>query len=232
MHSEITFQVDADVADDTAGLRLARRGATYRVLADGATRVELVDDAEFPVDESDDGHGMRVHVVDDDEPIDVVAPLSATLARSLLAEDAWMFWLRDQLTLAGPARLEPGAWRLRMGPLPLLGWRPPHERPGALRDALVPTPDGRFVHGESLRPAIVPLRRWPGRHSAPVLSHRSLLRDQRLPPVLLWHLPGIETYLVLDGHTRLVAALAADAVPPFATLILLDPTASAAETRG
>ncbi|MCS5496937.1 hypothetical protein NY547_06770 [Cnuibacter physcomitrellae] len=221
MHPEITFDVAADVADDTAGLRLARRGSTFTVLADGVPRVELVDDTEFPVDESADGHGMRARIVDQDDPIDVVAPVSATLARSLLAEDAWMYWLRDQLTVTGPSPLAPGRWRLRMGPLPLLGWRSPHERPAALRSALVPTPEGRFVHGESLRPAIVPLHRLPGRHSAAVLTHRSLLRDHRLPPVLVWHLPGIETYLVLDGHTRLVAALAADAVPAFATLTAL-----------
>ncbi|WP_378146469.1 hypothetical protein ACFJGV_02090 [Cnuibacter sp. UC19_7] len=223
MHPEITFDVAAEVADDTAGLRLARRGSTYTLLADGAPRVELVDDAEFPVDESDDGHGMRARIVDQEDPLDAVAPISATLARSLLAEDGWMYWLRDQLTLSGPSPLTPGRWRLRMGPLPLLGWRPAHERPAALRAALVPTPEGRFVHGESLRPAIVPLRRWPGRHTAAVLAHRGLLRDRRLPPVLVWHLPGIASYLVLDGHTRLVAALAADAVPAFATLTALSP---------
>ena len=44
-----------------------------------------------------------------------------------------------------------------------------------------------------------------------------LVRPGTEPPLHV-HAREDETYLVLDGHTRLVAALTAGVVPPFATL--------------
>ncbi|MET8837471.1 hypothetical protein ABZV78_26660 [Micromonospora sp. NPDC004540] len=79
---------------------------------------------------------------------------------------------------------------------------------------------------------ILPLRRLAAPDSARVRSWRRRVRDGTLPPVLLWWVSGLQTLLVLDGHDRIVAALAEGSRP--AVLVLappVDPALAAAGER-
>lgn len=55
---------------------------------------------------------------------------------------------------------------------------------------------------------MLPLRQLSGSGTARVKAYRRQYREGVLPPVLLWWVSGLDTFLVLDGHDRLVAALA------------------------
>jgi hypothetical protein len=60
---------------------------------------------------------------------------------------------------------------------------------------------------------VLPLRRLSAVDAGRVRSYRRQYREGVLPPVLLWWVSGLQTLLVLDGHDRIVAALAEHAVP-------------------
>ncbi|MEV0091120.1 hypothetical protein [Streptomyces sp. NPDC050738] len=55
---------------------------------------------------------------------------------------------------------------------------------------------------------VLPLRALSDPDSARVKAFRRQYREGVLPPVLLWWLSGLNSLVVLDGHNRLVAALA------------------------
>jgi hypothetical protein len=65
---------------------------------------------------------------------------------------------------------------------------------------------------------VVPLNRLPEFDDGRVKSYRKQLRDGILPPVVLWWISGLDSYVLLDGHYRLVAALAEDQEPPLLAL--------------
>ena len=80
---------------------------------------------------------------------------------------------------------------------------------------------------------ILPLRRLSPSTAARVKSCRRQLREGVMPPALLWWVSGMNTLLVLDGHDRIVAALAEQALPPVVVLApAVDPLwASGANTH-
>lgn len=41
-------------------------------------------------------------------------------------------------------------------------------------------------------------------------------------PVLLWWISGLDCYVILDGHDRILAAIAEDREPPFMALAAID----------
>ena len=55
---------------------------------------------------------------------------------------------------------------------------------------------------------VLPLRTLSAPDFARVKAYRRQYREGVLPPVLLWWLSGLNSLVVLDGHDRLVAALA------------------------
>jgi hypothetical protein len=99
-------------------------------------------------------------------------------------------------------------------------------------------PDGYldwFVHNGSWE--ILPLRAMPGADDPRVKAYRKQAREGILPPVLLWWVSGIDSYLILDGHARLAAAVAESVEPAVLELYRTTPqdemdagTAQAAKT--
>ncbi|MFG3704634.1 hypothetical protein ACGF7U_07835 [Micromonospora sp. NPDC047670] len=81
---------------------------------------------------------------------------------------------------------------------------------------------------------VLPLRRLPGADAARVKAYRRQARERVLPPILLWSVSAFDGYLLLDGHCRLVAALAEEVDPAVLVLSLVadpevernDPTAA------
>lgn len=68
------------------------------------------------------------------------------------------------------------------------------------------------------RSCVVPLTRLPEHGDDRVKAYRRQVRDRTLPPVLLWWISGLDSYVILDGHRRLIAALAEDQEPPLLAL--------------
>lgn len=78
---------------------------------------------------------------------------------------------------------------------------------------------------------ILPLRRLANPDDGRVKSYRKQARDGILPPVLLWWISGLDCYLLLDGHDRLVAATAEDQEPPLLALSTVDRQQADHDTR-
>ncbi|KOV71052.1 hypothetical protein [Streptomyces sp. MMG1121] len=68
---------------------------------------------------------------------------------------------------------------------------------------------------------ILPLRRLSAPDAARVKAYRKHLRDGTLAPVLLWWVPFLDGWLLLDGHDRAVAALAEGRSPECVVLTRL-----------
>ncbi|MCI3270154.1 hypothetical protein [Streptomyces cylindrosporus] len=86
-------------------------------------------------------------------------------------------------------------------------------------DLVTEWPDGRLEllcgggwHG------VVPLRRLSPPEAPRVKAYRKHAREGTLAPVLLWWVPALDGWLILDGHDRAVAALAEGAPPPCVVL--------------
>ena len=60
---------------------------------------------------------------------------------------------------------------------------------------------------------VLPLRRLSPADAARVKSCRRQVREGIAPPALLWWVSGLNTLVVLDGHDRIVAALAEETCP-------------------
>lgn len=136
-----------------------------------------------------------------------IPPLRAEKARALGARKGrWAQSFAE--ALAGNAR----------GPLHAGRWALTSERPR--RDDMVLTDrNGEidwFRHNGSWQ--ILPLRGLSDPAAGRVKSYRKQARDGVLPPVLLWWVSGLDLYVVLDGHDRLVAALAESQEPPLLAL--------------
>ncbi|MEU8819276.1 hypothetical protein [Actinoplanes sp. NPDC048796] len=65
---------------------------------------------------------------------------------------------------------------------------------------------------------VLPLRPLSGRNAGRVKSYRKQVEAGVLAPILLWWISGLDCYVILDGHDRLVAALAEDTEPPLLAL--------------
>jgi hypothetical protein len=129
-----------------------------------------------------------------------VPPVTAADARRLGGDPVrWAHWFADALT----EPLHDGDWVLTNRSLPghVLGGDLVRTYPESYLDWF-----GTGWQGA------VPLRALSEVDSSRVKAYRKLGAD--LPPVLLLAQTGFDGYVVLDGHDRLVAALAAGITPP------------------
>jgi hypothetical protein len=151
-----------------------------------------------------------------------LSPVGAALARRMREPaDAWAarwtHWFADGLLAADQGPVHAGRWTLAWG---MPGWSVAAHW---ARLARVDPDHGHitwFGYGDpdDDQRDILPLRRLAGPDADRVRSYRRQVREGVLPPVLLWWVSGMNTLLVLDGHDRISAALAEDAVPEVVVL--------------
>lgn len=135
-----------------------------------------------------------------------VPPLPAELSRR--APD-WKHWFADALIGSDRGPLHAGRW--------LLGTRHgPPQYPWTLE--LLETRLTASVDWCDGCTPIVPLRPMSAPTAPRVKAYRRRAREGCLPPVLLWLVTGLDGWLVLDGHDRIVAATA-EGVPPNALVL-------------
>ncbi|GIJ31148.1 hypothetical protein [Micromonospora sediminimaris] len=149
-----------------------------------------------------------------------VPPMSAARAAAVGADSGgawlarWAHHFATALTGTGAGPLHAGRW--------VISGDDGYPDAGATqRPTPVPLPHDRgwidWFGGDRHR-QILPLRPLAGPGSARVKAYRRQFREGVLPPVLLWWISGLDCHVVLDGHDRLVAALAEDGQPPLLRL--------------
>ncbi|MEU1837669.1 hypothetical protein [Micromonospora chersina] len=165
-----------------------------------------------------------------------VPPISAVQARRVGdtggdGERAarWAHRFVSWLTGAEDGPLHRGRWNLTPG---MPHWAVPGHWP---RLPVVDPDRGHitwFGYGHPVEDQrdILPLRRLAPPDSSWVRAWRRQVREGTLPPVLLWWVSGLQTLLVLDGHDRIVAALAEGTRPP--VLVLAPPVDPALVAAG
>ncbi|MFF5216020.1 hypothetical protein [Micromonospora sp. NPDC000442] len=150
-----------------------------------------------------------------------VPPIRAARAAAFGTADAGGAWLArwahhfaTALTGTADGPLHAGRW--------VIGGKVAHPGDDATW-APVPLPDDRgwidWFGGDRHR-QILPLHPLASPDSARVKAYRKQFREGVLPPVLLWWISGLDCHVVLDGHDRLVAALAESGQPPLLRLSL------------
>lgn len=147
-------------------------------------------------------------------------PIRAEESRRVRAE-RWIHQFAAWLRVAGDGPLHAGAWTLAWG---APTWMAPElwpRLPRADADQGHITWYGYGDPGDDQRD-ILPLRALSPAGAGRVKAYRRQYREGILPPVLLWWVSGLDTLLLLDGHDRLVAALAEEAVPD---VVVLSPAA-------
>lgn len=143
------------------------------------------------------------------------SPLPALRADVVRREPSWLHrfeaWLRE--SEVGP--LHAGAWTLKRRSLPAYSMSSDlvREHPSAYLDW--------FGDGWN---GLLPLRELPPEDASRVKAYRKQAADGILPPLLLWWVTAFDGWLLLDGHSRLVAAHAEGVEPPVVELSLaMDP---------
>ncbi|MDG4831530.1 hypothetical protein O7627_19720 [Solwaraspora sp. WMMD1047] len=147
----------------------------------------------------------------------VRAARAAALARQ--REDhswyaGWAHHFATALAEVGSGPLHAGRW--------VISAEVPRLRSASWAELLLPHGPGRidwFTDNGAWQ--VLPLRRLADPGDGRVRAYRKQSRDGSLPPVLLWWISGLDSYLVLDGHDRLVAALAERRPPPLLGLSLV-----------
>ncbi|MEV0902081.1 hypothetical protein [Actinoplanes sp. NPDC049802] len=154
----------------------------------------------------------------------VLPPIRAARAAAIgdSGSARWVHHFRRALTEPGYEPARTGRWRIGADVQPL--------RPGWSRSLLTDSPGwiDWFTHGGSGQ--VLPLRELSGPGDGRVKAYRKQARDGILPPVLLWWVSGLDCHLLLDGHDRLVAALAEDRAPAVLTVSAVDPARIARDT--
>ncbi|MEU8541490.1 hypothetical protein AB0C52_16125 [Streptomyces sp. NPDC048717] len=145
-----------------------------------------------------------------------LAPLRADQARDFAAfaapgsqewTERWAAYAEAGLRAASEGPLHEGEWNL--GPV-ARGWFVDGNWPKLLTH----DPDRGhltwFGYGDPVEDArdLLPLRALSAPGAARVKAYRRQYREGVLPPVLVWWISGLNSPVVLDGHDRLVAALA------------------------
>jgi hypothetical protein len=137
----------------------------------------------------------------------------------------WAYRFADLLTTSGTGPLYPSRWLLQTS-------APNLRYVAAFGSVLKPAPTADrwsellvdddageldwYVHGGS--GLVLPMRPMSRPDDARVKAYRKQVRDGTLPPILLWWVSSLDSYLLLDGHDRLAACLAEVVEPPLMTL--------------
>ncbi|MFE5299368.1 hypothetical protein [Streptomyces sp. NPDC056632] len=165
-------------------------------------------------------HG--VHYARTGAYVSPIAPLKAATARDFAAfavpgseawRERWAAYAEAELRGAVCGPLHSGDWNL--GPM-----TPRRFVDRNWPKLLAHDPDRGhltwFGYGDPDEDArdLLPLRALSGPGAARVKAYRRQYREGVLPPVLLWWISGLHSPVLLDGHDRLVAALAEGGRPP------------------
>ncbi|WP_406133037.1 hypothetical protein [Streptomyces zaomyceticus] len=150
-----------------------------------------------------------------------VPPLRADTARALAGSpERWAHRIARHLVDSPDGPLHGGRWLLSPeSPLP-------RGRHGGTSHAehwssmlVEGHPDGYIDwYDHSVGWEVLPLRPMPAADDSRVKAYRKQAREGTLPPVLLWWVSGLDCHLILDGHARLVAAIAESVDPPLLEL--------------
>ncbi|SCL20797.1 hypothetical protein GA0070616_2094 [Micromonospora nigra] len=131
----------------------------------------------------------------------------------------WAHHVATALIGAPGGPLHTGRWVISAGAdhLPPTCW--PRDAARRWTQLLLPQDQGSIDWFASTGAGrVLPLRRLPGPDDGRVRSYRKQAREGILAPVLLWWISGLDCHVVLDGHARLVAALAEHQEPPLLAL--------------
>ncbi|HLL67549.1 MAG TPA: hypothetical protein VK453_17825 [Micromonosporaceae bacterium] len=167
-----------------------------------------------------------------------IPPIRAAYAASLGTEDQrgvrrarWAHHFVAALTSSTAGPLHTGRWVLSVEAThlrPAVRASTPAER---WEELLLPDGPGYidwFVDNGAWQ--ILPLRPLADPDTGRVKAFRKQAREGILPPVLLWWISGLDCYVLLDGHDRLVAALAEKVEPPVLCLSSVNTEQAARDT--
>ncbi|MEI8256824.1 MAG: hypothetical protein WCJ30_14210 [Deltaproteobacteria bacterium] len=168
----------------------------------------------------------------------VLPPIRAEQARAHAGDlRRWAWTFHDALSASPAVVLYPGTWRIEppRGTEPSLGWYPVVRR---LSECLSAS-SGYSKWSLNGSGDVFALRAPSPPDAARVNAWRKSAREGTLPPLLLFFVSGMDSWLLIDGHDRLQAALLEGVTP--AVLLLssvrtdrwtVDPEAIARVERG
>lgn len=142
----------------------------------------------------------------------VLPPLRGSEARERRGDLRSWAWRFHELLLASPATcLHQGVWHIEVagGDEPSFGGHPRMRR----LETCLDTPSGFSPWGLNGSGDVLALRPPSAPDSGRVKAFRKLCREKALPPLLVHFVSGMDSYLLLDGHDRLRAALLEGARP-------------------
>jgi hypothetical protein len=148
-----------------------------------------------------------------------LAPTPAELARRFANSeqgspawlDRWSHHFATGLVAAERGPLHGGTWALKPRALPAYC---------LTADLVADFPDAHLDWFGQGWNGLLPLRELAHRDSARVKAYRKQANDGLLAPIVLWWASGLDGYLLLDGHSRLVAAQAEQIRPEVLVLSL------------
>ncbi|MFD5767755.1 hypothetical protein ACFWIN_18270 [Streptomyces sp. NPDC127049] len=151
----------------------------------------------------------------------VVPPLRAATARGLAgSSERWAHRYAAALAEAPDGPLHEGRWLLT-DDAQVRGGRGASESPALYWSEMIADghPDGYLGwHLHNCGWEFLPLRPLPPADDGRVKAYRKQVREGTLPPVLVWWVSGFDSFVILDGHARLAAAIAESADPPLLEL--------------
>jgi hypothetical protein len=152
-------------------------------------------------------------------------PITAASARATEGAPAWARWLARELLGASVSPLHAGTWHILRGAADV-----PYAR-HVEHWARVPEQQAMDEQRWDFTLVAPPLavRPLPPTDAPRVKAWRRAAREGVLPPIFLWYVSGLDRHVILDGHERLVAALAEGVTP--GSLVLASMCADFDEAR-
>jgi hypothetical protein len=154
----------------------------------------------------------------------MVTPITAAESRRRPArcDEGWAEHFRRQLADSADGPLRDGGWAIGRAEVAV----PASRWAGEGQDGFGPGSALTDVDGEldwfGMQVHLLPLRAMPEPNDARVRAHRKLAREGLLPPVLTWRVTGLQSFIVLDGLSRLAAAWAERTPAVVLTLVEVD----------
>ena len=155
----------------------------------------------------------------------LLAPIPASVIRSTTAPwnsqawwASWARWLARQLLSIPGSPLSRGAWRIAPCSPTACDVRPARFYERVIAQSALD--HGTWDFRSSEQPPLA-LRSLGAPEDARVKAWRRAARESTLPPLVLYWVSGLDRYVVLDGHHRLLAALTEGIVPPALAIVPL-----------